>query len=106
MYQSIASDVELERQFKYRMPENIKALFPNSTELEFDIKKAYKTSMGNGDRPINAIEELSDSIEYQVKQYTYCICKSSDSYLKWLKDEFKRKLSLKLTQEYNKYMFE
>lgn len=130
-YQSITSDVELEKQFKYRMPQSLKDQFPNSTVFEFDIKQAYKTSMEKGDRPMKAIdhsiafykeliyknaediydakmliEELNDAIEYQVKQYTYCICKSSDSYLKWLKDEFKRKLSLKLTQEYNKFMFE
>jgi len=130
-YQSITSDVELEKQFKYRMPQSLKDQFPNSTVFEFDIKKAYKTSMDKGDRPMKAvdhsiafykelifknaediydakilIEELGDAIEYQVKQYTYCICKSSDSYLKWLKDEFKRKLTLKLTQEYNKFMFE
>lgn len=130
-YQSLASDMELEKQFKYRMPESLKEQFPNSTLFEFKIKESYKESMASGERPMNAvdnsiefymdlvfknaediydakilIEELEDAIEYQVKQYTYCICKSSDSYLKWLKDEFKRKLTLKLTQEYNKFMLE
>ena len=51
------------------------------------------------------INELEDAIEYQVKQYSYCICKSSQSYLKWLIDEFKRKLTISLTKEYNKIIF-
>lgn len=130
-YQSIASDVELEKQFKYRMPDSLKAKFPNSDEFEFEIKDSYKKNLAEGQRPMNAIDDsiffyqdmifknsediydakmhitnLEDAIEYQVKQYTYCICKSSDSYSKWLKDEFKRKLNIKLTQEFNKIMFD
>jgi superfamily II DNA or RNA helicase len=128
-YQSLASDMELEKQFKYRMPESLKELFPNSTDFEFKIKKEYKECLASGQRPMAAIdhsisfymdlvytnaediydakmliEELKDAIEYQVKQYTYCICKSSDSYLKWLIEEFKRRLTLQLTKEYNKYL--
>jgi len=126
-YQSLLSDLELERRFKYKMPESLREKFPNSTVFEFDIKKAYKINLENGLKPISAIEqsirfytelvfkntedvfdarilavELEDAIEYQVKQYSYCICKSSDSYLKWLKEEFKRKLNRTLTQEFNK----
>jgi hypothetical protein len=121
--------MELEKQFKYRMPESLKELFPNSTDFEFKIKKEYKECLASGQRPMAAIdhsisfymdlvytnaediydakmliEELKDAIEYQVKQYTYCICKSSDSYLKWLIEEFKRRLTLQLTKEYNKYL--
>ncbi len=126
-YQSLSSDFDIEKQFKYKMPESLRNKFSNSSTVEFDIKEAYKGCMTVGIRPIKAIdssidffsriiyensedvydgrilvEELEDAIEYQVKQYSYCICKSSDSYLKWLKDEFKRKLFYSINQEFNK----
>jgi hypothetical protein len=75
----------------------------NSIEFHKDL--IYKNAEDIYDAKM-LIEELNDAIEYQVKQYTYCICKSSDSYLKWLKDEFKRKLKHQLRQEYNKFMLE
>jgi hypothetical protein len=109
------------------MPESLRQKFPNSSVYEYDIKKAYKECLNKGARPIESIDmsinfytelvfnnsedifdarllaaELEDAIEYQVKQYSYCICKSSDSYLKWLKEEFKRKLSINLTKEFNR----
>lgn len=126
-YQSLASDIELERKFVYKMPKNLREKFPNSEEVDFNIEAAYKEGATKFERPIKTIdasvefyagllydntedvfdariliEELEDLIEYQVKQYSYCICKSSDSYLKWLKDEFKRKLFTAVNQEYNK----
>jgi superfamily II DNA or RNA helicase len=126
-YQSLSSDFDIEKQFKYKMPENLREKFSKSSGVEFDIKEAYKGCLTVGMRPIKAIDssidffsriifensddvfdakllilEIEDAIDYQVKQYSYCICKSSDSYLKWLKEEFKRKLNSSLTQEFNK----
>lgn len=128
-YQSLASDIELEKKFKYKMPESLRLKFPSSEIVEFDVQSAYKECLAKGKRPILAIdssidfysnlifkdsedifdarylvEDLEDAIEYQVKKYSYCICKSSDSYLKWLKDEFKRKLIQSLIQEFNEVL--
>ncbi|MDG1476702.1 MAG: DEAD/DEAH box helicase, partial [Vicingaceae bacterium] len=37
-------------------------------------------------------ELLSDQIAYRIRLYSYCICKSTDNYLKWLQEDYERKL--------------
>jgi hypothetical protein len=44
---------------------------------------------------------LDKDIEYRVKKFSYCICKSTDNYVKWLQDDYKRKLSLCLNQKFS-----
>jgi len=107
------------------MPEELKENFKNSTELDFDIKADYKNVIKNGLRPKAAIDNsinhhakicvenaeeqmdslalvdlLKDDIEYKVKQYSYCICKSTPSYIKWLREEYTRKLRYTVRQAY------
>ena len=55
-YQSLSSDYDIERQFKYKMPESLRIKFANSSAVEFDIKEAYKGCLTVGMRPINAID--------------------------------------------------
>ena len=123
--QNIVDDEEIERQFRYLMPEELKENFKNSTDLDFDIKADYKNVIKNGLRPKAAIDNsinhhakicienaeeqadslalvdlLKDDIEYKVKQYTYCICKSTPSYIKWLREEYTRKLRYAVRQAY------
>ncbi len=123
--QNIVDDEEIERQFRYLMPEELKENFKNSTHLDFDIKADYKNVIKNGLRPKAAIDNsinhhakicvenaeeqadslalvdlLKDDIEYKVKQYSYCICKSTPSYIKWLREEYTRKLRYAVRQAY------
>ena len=42
-----------------------------------------------------------DDIEFRIKQYSYCILKSSKNYIKWLEEDYKRQLRVKIGQEYN-----
>ncbi len=123
--QNIVDDEEIERQFRYLMPEELRKKFKNSTELNFDIKADYKNVLQNGLRPKVAIDNsinhhakicvenaeeqmdslalvdlLTDDIEYKVKQYYYCICKSTPSYIKWLREEYTRKLRYAVRQAY------
>jgi superfamily II DNA or RNA helicase len=123
--QNIVDDEEIERQFRYLMPEELREKFKNSTDLNFDIKADYKNVLQNGLRPKVAIDNsinhhakicvenaeeqmdslalvdlLKDDIEYKVKQYSYCICKSTPSYIKWLREEYTRKLRYAVRQAY------
>ena len=45
--------------------------------------------------------ELSDDIEFRIKQYSYCILKSSKNYIKWLEEDYKRQLRVKISQLFN-----
>jgi type I site-specific restriction endonuclease len=123
--QNIVDDEEIERQFRYLMPDELKEKFNNSEHINFDIKADYKNVLKNGLRPKVAIDNsinhhakiciengeeqidslalvdlLKDDIEYKVKQYSYCICKSTPSYIKWLREEYTRKLRYAVRQAY------
>lgn len=122
---SIRSDEEIQRDFKYKMPAEVRELFKNSKDIDFDIGEAYDNATKRGDRPKAVIEEsidqhvricvenaenlwdakelvevLSDEIEYRVRKYSQCLAKTTPSYVKWLQDEYKRKLHVRLVQEY------
>jgi hypothetical protein len=38
------------------------------------------------------MKALDEDIKSRLKQYSYCISKSTENYLNWLKDEYVRKL--------------
>ena len=122
---NLSSDATIERQFQYNMPNELRAKFAKSESLEFDMKEEYAMAIKQGQRPKIAIENsieqhtkicfensknfeeatqlaklLADEIEFRVKQYSYCICKNTDNYVRWLQDEYKRKLNHKLSRKF------
>lgn len=122
---NLVSDAIIERQFRYKMPEHIKALFAKSSTIHFDIKEEYMLVTRRGERPVKAIENsiqqhvdicfenardfeeasmlmkyLADEIEFRVKQYSYCIAKSTDNYVKWLIEDYTRKLTHSLSRKF------
>lgn len=123
--ENISSDEEIEKHIKYVMPPELKKKFGKSS-LDFDIKEEYEKVTREGLRPKAAIERsieqhariclenstdmndarslaqfLEEDIEYRVRNYSYCICKSTDNYVQWLQEEYKRKLSMKLQRVYS-----
>ena len=115
--QNIITDTEIERNFKYKMPVDVREQFSKSENIDFDVNEHYKIAIRNGDRPKvvldasldqhskmclensedlmdarNLAELLSDQIAYRIRLYSYCICKSTDNYLKWLKEDYERRL--------------
>jgi type I site-specific restriction endonuclease len=116
-YDSLVSDEELEKNLKYELPLAIKERFSKSDTIDFDIKAAYKRVTAERLRPKvtldNSIEQhakicaenaesafeaiqlsklLEEDIQNRIRQYSHCICKSSANYLKWLEDEYVKKL--------------
>ncbi len=119
--QSLITDEDLERQFKYTMPEELRALFVNSTDLDFDLEAVNEEVVVTGakssvvlDRSIDQhakiimencegiadayglVRLLEPEISYRVKQYCYLIAKSTRNYKDWLLEEYKRKLKKQL----------
>ncbi|NQX99459.1 MAG: DEAD/DEAH box helicase, partial [Flavobacteriales bacterium] len=122
--QNIIADAEIERSFKYKMPADVRTHFSKSENIEFDINEEYKQALRRGDRPKIVLERslsqhstmcvdnsedimdarilaklLSDQIAYRIRLYSYCICKSTDNYLKWLQEDYERKLMQSLSQK-------
>ncbi|MCW3085380.1 MAG: box helicase [Bacteroidetes bacterium] len=128
---SIWNDIEIERQFVYAMPEDVKKRFRRSRLSEYDMKAEYAKVLREGLRPKAAIDRsveqhaqlvfensedilearelvklLDDDIEFRVKRYTYCISASTDNYVKWLQDEYKQKLKAVLERKFLKVEME
>jgi type I site-specific restriction-modification system R (restriction) subunit len=117
----ILSDEEIERSYKYIMPEELRNKFLNSDIIDFDVKAEHKLAVSRGERPKTVIEKsieqhivmctensagieeallladlLKDEIEFRVRVYSHCLSKTSESYVKWLQEDYKRKLKVTL----------
>ncbi|MDT8412967.1 MAG: DEAD/DEAH box helicase family protein [Vicingaceae bacterium] len=122
---NIFSDEDIEKKFKYKMPEEVRALFKNSENIDFDVDAAYQETLKKGQKPkvvldkslkqhLNMCTEnsddimdarnlsklLKDDIAYRIRLYSYNICKSTENYLKWLEEDYFRKLSSKINHYY------
>lgn len=125
-YENLLSDSEIERQFKYVMPVVLREKFSKSESIEFNIKEEYVLISKNGHRPKavldNSIEQhakiciensegvlealnlsklLDKDIEYRIRCYSYCICNSTDNYIKWLQEDYKFKLSMCINRKFD-----
>jgi len=124
--ESITSDEAIERELKYEMPDEVRQRFMKSAVIDFDIREEYlkitraggkakdvlsKSVMQhaiiiqeNADDLFEALELakiLEPDIKSRLKHYSYCISKSTDNYLEWLRDEYNRKLQLSLRQHFS-----
>ncbi|WP_047415105.1 DEAD/DEAH box helicase [Cellulophaga sp. Hel_I_12] len=124
--ENIKNDEDIEREFVYEMPEELKAKFSKSTELNFDIKKEYKEVFAAGLKSKLVLErsieqhakiciensedvfdarilakKLKDDIEYRVRLYSYCIMNNTKNYKEWLAEDYERKLRLKISQKFS-----
>ncbi len=122
-YDSLVGDEEIERNFRYVMPDEIRQEFAKSNAIEFDIEEEYAMTKRYDLRSLtvleNSIEQhaimcaensedvfdarilsrlLKDDIEYRVRRYSYCISKSTKNYRDWLEEDYKRKLRSKINQ--------
>ncbi len=115
--ENIISDEQMSREMKYEMSPETRALFANSPVIEFDIKAEYLRHTRAGGKGKDILEKsiqqhcsiitenatefsyalellraLDEDIKSRLKQYSYCISKSTENYLNWLKEEYVRKL--------------
>lgn len=122
--ENLVSDEEIERNFEYEMPPELKAEFSKS-DLNYSIKTEYERVFAKGlkskvalDRSIQQhaticyensedifdarilARKLQDDISFRIRQYSYCIMKNTKNYKEWLEEEYMRKLRVRLTQMY------
>ncbi|MFM7769676.1 MAG: DEAD/DEAH box helicase, partial [Bacteroidota bacterium] len=121
--ENIISDEQMSREMKYEMSPETRALFANSPVIEFDIKAEYlrQTRAGGKGKEVldksifqhctiilencsdyaealELVRALDEDIKSRLKQYSYCISKSTENYLNWLKEEYLRKLKQLLSK--------
>ena len=123
---SIQSDEEIEGRFKYEMPDELKELFSNSNVIHFDVDKTYVESIKKGkssktvlEKALNhhslmcvensedefdaliLVKELNDDIDYVIKRYSKCISKSTDNFLDWLTQDYKKRLRTNIRSNFD-----
>jgi superfamily II DNA or RNA helicase len=124
--ETIISDEQMEKEMVYEMPSEVRDLFKNSPFIDFDIREEYAKLMRMGaktkdvlDKSINQhatiitenssdfasalelVRMLEPDIKSRVKHYSYCISRSTESYLQWMRDEYTRKLQQVLRQKFS-----
>jgi len=122
----VLSDEELESNFKYEMPDDIRQLFAKSEDVYFDINKTYVSSIRNGESSkvvlkrsieqhakiciensddvydaLALIKPLSDDIDFRIHRCSKCISKSTHNFLDWLKEDYKKKLRSYLRENFD-----
>lgn len=125
---NIRSDEEIEQTYRYVMPEELRNKFSKSLNVDFDVKAEYSAAGNSGLRPKVVVERsieqhigmcmensenidealtlaelLKEEIDFRVRVYSRCLSKTSESYVKWLQDEYKRKLKLSLIKNFQKH---
>lgn len=123
--ENIVSDEEIERNFVYRMPPDVKAEFPNTKDFTFDIKGAYNRITKENRKSKYVLDEsiaqhvqwcvensedvfdarilaklLKDDIKDRIRRYSYCIINNTNNYKDWLEEDYCRRLRLAIQQEF------
>ena len=127
----ILSDEELESNFIYEMPEEIRKLFSNSENVYFDINKTYISSIRSGESSkvvlkrsieqhakiciensediydaLSLMKLLNEDIDFRIHRYSKCISKSTHNFLQWLVDDYKKKLRSYLRLNFDRIKIE
>lgn len=96
---------------------DVRAAFPNSLGISFDIQTAYQHALDNGQKPklvirdsirqhalmcadnaetiseaLHLTAELDKEIDWRVKQYTKCLGTVTKNYIEWLQGDYRAKL--------------
>ena len=121
--ENLVSDEEIEQNFVYEMPPDVRKQFSNSEDVEFNVEAEYDDIISKGLKSKAVLErsieqhaqmciensedvfdarilakELDEDIAYRIRRYSYCISNSTKNYRDWLKEDYKRKLRLRINQ--------
>ncbi|MCY2687197.1 DEAD/DEAH box helicase [Salinimicrobium sp. TH3] len=121
--ENLISDEEIEQNFRYEMPKELRNKFANSKDVSFDVDEEYDDIIKKGLKSKAVLErsleqhanmcvensedvfdarllakELEEDIAYRIRKYSYCISNSTKNYRDWLKEDYMRKLRLKINQ--------
>lgn len=124
---NLLNDEDLESNFRYEMPDEVRKQFSKSEEVFFNVKEAYVTSIQSGKSSKEvlklSIEQqakiciensedvydaltlsklLEDDITYRIEQYVKCICKSTHNFVDWLNTDYRQKFRSYLLSNFDK----
>ena len=127
--ENIKNDEEIEREFVYEMPEELRVKFAKSTNIAYDVKEEYKKIFAQGKKSKVVLEksieqhanicvenaedvfdarilakELKEEIAYRVRQYSYCIMNNTKNYKEWLEEDYERKLRSAISRRFAERM--
>lgn len=123
---AILSDEEIEKNFKFEFSDELLKAFSKSTDLHFDIKKAYVDAVRAGESSkvvlgrsiahhakictensedvydaLALVKDLDEEIDDRIYRYTKCISKSTFHFVEWLKDDYRKKLRAYLRSNFD-----
>tara|TARA_R110002049_G_scaffold47596_5_gene137513 strand:- start:146191 stop:147702 length:1512 start_codon:yes stop_codon:yes gene_type:complete len=127
--ENIKNDEEIEREFVYEMPADLRAKFSKSSHIEFNVKAEYKKVFAEGLKSKIVLErsieqhaqicvenaedvfdarilakELKEEIAYRIRQYSYCIMNNTKNYKEWLEEDYGRKLRSAISRKFAERM--
>ncbi|MBC7523631.1 MAG: DEAD/DEAH box helicase [Flavobacterium sp.] len=117
--ESLREDADIESNFKYVMPEELRKKFGKTIDISMDIHEEFKFTVKNNLKAKSIIEksleqhakmcvensddlikakklsrELNDDFEYRIKQYCVCLGNVTKNYRTWLAEDYFLKLTL------------
>lgn len=122
---TLKSDEAIERDFVYKLPDEVRKKFANSEEkdMTFDVARSYQEVVKKGEKSKRVLDAsvlqhakmccknskdifearalavlLKDDISYRIKRYSYCIIKSSKNYVNLLQENYERDLFSKINE--------
>ena len=123
--ESLREDAEIESNFKYVMPDELRNKFNKSENIFMDVQEEFKFTVKNNLKAKTIIEnsinqhatmcvdnsdelldakklakELIDDIEYRVRTYCTCLGNVTKNYRSWLIEDYTIKLNLLIGKLY------
>ncbi|MFV0248519.1 MAG: DEAD/DEAH box helicase [Tenacibaculum sp.] len=115
---NLLTDEEIESDFIYELPKELKKEFAKSENLHFDVKKIYTQTVQSGQSSKKVLEKsiqqhaklcvensedvfdalilakkLGGDIDDRIFRYSKCICKSTRNFIDWLQEDYRKKLN-------------
>jgi len=128
--ESIREDAEIELNFRYSMPPEVRAKFGKTEDVFFDIEEAHKKAVAQNLKSRTVFEkslvqhaqmclensaslpeakalarELEEDIQWRMKRYVACLSHCSKNYRQWLIDDYRQKLMLEIGRKYREAHF-
>ncbi len=123
--ESLRDDADIESNFKYVMPDELRKKFSKSETISMDVHEEFKFTVKNNLKAKTIIEksleqhakmcventkeligarklskELNDDIEFRIKQYCICLGNVTKNYRSWLVEDYTLKLSIAIGRLY------
>jgi len=122
----IKDDETIESEFRHEMPEELRQEFSNSNTVYFDIRQVYKDATFKGESSKVVLERsieqhakiciensediydalglakmLGEDIDARIEVYAKCISKSTYNFIKWLREDYRKKLNSYLRKNFD-----